>query len=137
MTYHYNGETSRSGIKSEAVRFAIVGTLTATMYFVNTILMINIFGLHPVISVSTSYIISIIFNYLAHYYWTYRSSVQQTKAFARYIVLGVTIMTMNATITYIFNDILEINYIIGQVVFVIMTLAVTFLVQRHWIYRSS
>jgi putative flippase GtrA len=123
-------------IADTAFRFAVVGIVTAILYYALLLISVEWLGLHPTLASSLCYVIVVVFNYLMHYSWTYNLSADHTTAGVRYLLMIGTGFLVNAMVMHVGVTWMGWNYLLVQTGSVAVIAAWNFVLSTLWVFRN-
>ncbi|MBZ8134240.1 GtrA family protein [Afifella sp. IM 167] len=120
--------------QAQLARYILVGSLTLGIYLSLLLGMVEGLGAAPWIAAVVSYLGSLLFNYLMHHSWTYRSSENHRSAAPRYLALNAGFLCLNAAVMAFVPALLGISYLWVQGGALVFIALLTFVIQRSWIF---
>jgi putative flippase GtrA len=127
MTLVWRRETS--------LKFAVVGLLTAGVFFCLLEFSISKLDLRPVVASSICYVLAVVLNYCMHYYWTYGVSRQHVRSGFRYVVMIFAGFILNMVVMYVGVELLKVHYFKIQILSVATIAAFNYFVATAWVFR--
>ena len=121
---------------SRFLRFALVGGVTALIYFSVLYVLVGLLNTDIVLSSSAAYILASMFNYCMHYVWTFESNQRHQLAISRYLVMCIVGFFINYTIMYLGSIYMEAFYLLVQAFAVMCILLWNFVIGSIWVYKS-
>jgi putative flippase GtrA len=115
-------------------RYLVSGSLATLTHFGVLILLVEIWGTRPTLASAIGFTVSIFVNYTLQYHWTFRSAVAHRVAFARYLVVTVTMLGVNTGIFWCLNELLGVLYILSQVVATGIVFLFNFTINHHYTF---
>jgi putative flippase GtrA len=149
---HFIDLVSRFGVKEKEAerffKFLIVGTLGFIVDFGMLTILVEVFGLKPVIANTFSFSAAVISNFTLNRYWTYPDSRSKRRRvqLTQFAVVSVIGLAINNTILVLtqgpFESLLRTmhapaairGYIPAKIVATIVVLFWNFFVNRYWTY---
>lgn len=119
----------------QLVRFLFVGTITTALYFGVLLVAVEIAHVPVIIASSIACIIAILFNYVCHYRWTFRSTAPHRRVLTRYALMNVGSFVLNAGVMAFGTEVLKWHYLIVQFFAMGMLVAWTMTASALWVYR--
>ena len=118
-------------------RFATVGLLTAALYAFILIVSVEAVGCPAFVGAAAAYILAVVFNYYAHYTWTYRADESHRFVVPRYLVTIVVLFFINVIATAVLPEFLGVSY--GRVQGFLMFLAgiASFVTLSKWVFSTQ
>lgn len=121
----------------ELYRFAIVGGATALIYFGLLLVSVEGLGVSPSSGAALSYVLAILFNYSLHKAWTFDSKVGHSTSAPRFAVFVVLSFAANVLLMSYGPALLHVHYLVIQVASAVMLVAVSYLMQKFWIFKAG
>jgi putative flippase GtrA len=131
------GELFQKDCYPKLLRFIVVGVLTALSYMGLITLFANVLELSPVVSVFIAYPLAVIFNYLAHYLWTFKSDLPHSVSFSRFLLVNALFYLINLLATDVVAPLLGMDFLPFQLVVTCSFAAATFVIQKLWVFCRS
>lgn len=116
-------------------RFFLVGGFSTLVQFSLLVLLVEGFGIPAVAATAIAYVLSAISNYLLNFYLTFGGR-NHLSAFTKFIVVVIIGVNINTFLFWLVNQ-SGPHYLIAQVVALVGTLIVNFLLHKYWIYRRA
>jgi len=120
---------------SKVFRYAIVGVIGTFTHFGILTLLVEAFNGDPVISSVVGFIITVIVSYYLNYRWTYKSSKKHKATLTRYLIVSLAGLCLNTAIIYVTVNILNLWYVIGQLIVVIVIPVHNFILNTYWSFK--
>lgn len=117
------------------LRFLFVGGTATLLQMLILVLLVEQFGLYPVVGSTLGYGIAALYNYLMNYHLTFASDKSHLETFPKFLVVVCVGMTSNALCMALFVAV-GLHYLLAQVGAILVTLVINFLLHKFWIYRS-
>jgi putative flippase GtrA len=118
------------------IRFCIVGVGTALLQSALLYTGVALIGLETTLASSIAFVIVVIFNYLMHYNWTFAEPAPHTKTVSRYLFMIFCGFLINGLIMYVGVSGLGVNYILVQIVAMLMVILWNFSLALLWVFRA-
>lgn len=123
-------------IQNRFVRFLLVGGSSTLIQFILLVGFIELFLMSKVYASAVSYALSAVYNYLLNYHFTFSSDQQHRETAPKYILAVGLGLSINTAVFYGLLLLLP-HYLFAQIGATLTALAVNFLVQKYWIFRSK
>lgn len=93
-------------------KFGVVGVIAFVIDFGVMVLLTEAFGLNPVTSATVSFIVSVVFNYLAsmRYVFRHREGMSRGREFAIFVVLSVIGLGINDALMWAGTELVALDY---------------------------
>lgn len=91
------------GLIEQFLKFGVVGAIAFLIDYGVLMLLSQVVGMDPVISASISFVVSVVFNYVAsmHYVFTRRDDISRRREFTIFVVLSAIGLVINEIIMVI------------------------------------
>lgn len=96
----------------QIMKFGIVGIIATVIDFGVLIFLTEVFGMNPVASATISFIVSLIFNYVAsmRYVFRHREGMSREREFAIFVVLSVIGLGINDGLMWLGTNFAGLDY---------------------------
>ncbi|MDR2197695.1 MAG: GtrA family protein [Coriobacteriales bacterium] len=103
---------------SQILKFGMVGGLAFLIDFGLLVLLTELVGLNYLVSATISFIVSVIFNYLAsmRFVFAHKEGLTRQREFAIFVVLSVIGLILNDLIMWVGTDLGGIDYRLTKIV---------------------
>lgn len=100
------------------MKFGVVGVIAFIIDFGVMVACKELLGLEPVIAATISFVVSVVFNYLASmkYVFAHREGMSRTREFATFVVLSVIGLGINDAMMWAGTVLVAIDYRIVKIV---------------------
>jgi putative flippase GtrA len=122
---------------SQLVRFGLVGTLGAGVYFLSTALLMRYCRWSFVASASTSFVLVVAMNYVLHYSWTFRSKRPHSSAVVRFLGTSVGGMAINSGFLFLGARFATLPQSVLLLTGACLVVLWNYLVSRFWVFTES
>lgn len=133
LNIHY---TDLRDILTQLAKFMAVGAVGTIVHYTILILLVEKTGMSAVLSSSVGAIAGAFVNYFLNYYFTFRSNRRHAKAIVQFYIVAGSGFLLNALSIWIMVDVLEIYYLLAQLVTTGIVLLWNFWLNRTWTFRS-
>lgn len=91
------------GLIEQFLKFGVVGAIAFLIDYGVLMLLSQVIGVNPVISASISFVVSVVFNYVAsmHYVFTRRDDISRRREFTIFVILSAIGLVINEIIMVI------------------------------------
>ena len=118
-------------------RFVGVGIIAAIIHYSTLIALTESGATDPVTGSAIGYIISGIANYFLSHRFTFRSSEKHRISSVKFTIVALLGLALNTTFMYIFVYMINIDYLVSQVLTMGLVLLSNFHFNRSWTFQSS
>lgn len=96
----------------QIMEFGVVGVIAFVIDFGVMVLLAEVFGLNPVASATVSFIVSVVFNYVAsmRYVFSHRAGMSRTREFVIFVVLSVIGLGINDALMWAGTELVTLDY---------------------------
>jgi len=116
-------------------RFGVVGVLTAVVHYGLLYTGVEVLQLDATLASSLGFVVSVVFNYLMHYNWTFGDPAPHGKTLHRYLVMICCGFVINALGMYIGERWLTLHYLLTQALALVVVVVWNFTVANFWVFR--
>ena len=121
----------------KAGKFAIVGVANTLLDMGVFWLLSVLLGINPYISQVISYSCGMLNSYIFNRSWTFRSQAKFfSPALLRFIILNLIMLGISTGLLFVLLDILAVPKMIAKVCATIITLVISFVVNRLWVFKE-
>ena len=120
---------------AEIFRFLVVGISTTILYFGLLLLQVEWLGLSTTLASTVACALSIAYNYLLHYRWTFGAIAPHGRVLVRFLAMSVGSLLINAAIMHYGVLLLDFHYLMVQVIAGAALLCWTMTLSTLWVYR--
>lgn len=102
---------------TQIMKFGVVGVIAFVIDYGVMVLLTEVFSIPPVASATVSFIVSVVFNYLASmkYVFSHKSDMSRKREFAIFIALSAAGLLINDAIMWAGTEIASIDYRIVKI----------------------
>ncbi len=124
---------------SQLIRFGIVGIIAFLIDYGLMVLLTEIFGVNYLLSATISFIVSVIFNYLAsmRYVFRHKEGMSRRREFAIFVVLSVMGLGLNDLIMWFMTGLFGISYLISKIVATAIVTIWNFVTRKKFLDAGS
>ena len=117
--------------------YTIVGIGTALGYLFLYIIMIEAFSFRPVTAAVLGYRPAIITSYILCYKWVFRSTLGLKETSIKFLTVNGLGYLINVTGVFVLTDILEMSYLLGQIITFIIVALHNYLLNFYWTFQQN
>ena len=118
-------------------RFMVVGGATAGLYYSILLVGVEIMGLGVVATSSLAYVLSLVFNYLSHYRWSFESRKPHRTAVLRYLLTNLIGFTINWVMMLSAQGEDTFQYLFIQTLAIVIIVIWNYIASSRWIFTYS
>ena len=123
------------GIGNRAARHLVAGGIGTLLYLASVAFLVEIFKLHPVLSVVIAFIVFEVYTYASYRIWVYQSNREHGYAIPRFLFITLLTLFLNVGIMYLAVEILELWYIWGLVGTTLVVPPTNFILNYYWAFK--
>lgn len=126
-------------IRAEAIKFAkyiVAGCLATGTHYVVMVVLINKFALPEVVSSSLGFIAGALVKYPLNYWAVFDSAAEHRGAVVRFVLSLVISFALNAALFAVLLRVLDVHYMVSQVLTTGIVLFVNYLLARYWVFTG-
>jgi putative flippase GtrA len=129
-------QTQTRSVAGLFARFAAAGAVGTATHYCVLIALVELASVAPAAAAAAGAVVGATVNYLLNYHVTFRSRSSHVATFARFAVVALAGMILNAGIVFLFVR-LGMHYLIGQFVATAVVLVVGFVANHLWTFAES
>jgi putative flippase GtrA len=118
-----------------ALRFGIVGVLTALVHYGLLYAGVELAGLPATLASSVGFLVAVVFNYFMHYNWTFGEPAPHGRTLRRYLVMISCGFLINAGVMLIGENLGSLHYLLVQALALVAVVLWNFVVSNTWVFR--
>ncbi|MFZ5526153.1 MAG: GtrA family protein [Pseudomonadota bacterium] len=119
------------------LRFLLVGGVATLIHYAILFLLHQLLGVNGAVSTSVGFLVSAVFNFLASYHYTFKSSAAKGGAALRYAAVAGLGLLLNGLIFWGLTERLGLYYMVAQVIATGIVLVFNFSAGRAFTFKSS
>jgi putative flippase GtrA len=128
-------EPSRRLLLRQFLGFAAVGVVGTAAHFATLLVLVQKFRLDPVWSSVIGFIVGAVVNYLLSYRVVFRSRKRHVEAMGQFFTVAGVGLLLNAAIMAFAVQVLNLHYLLSQILATGMVLLWNFAGNRFWTFR--
>ncbi len=126
------------GLIEQFLKFGVVGTIAFLIDYGVLMLLSQVIGMDPVISASISFVVSVVFNYVAsmRYVFTRRDDISRRREFTIFVILSAIGLVINEIIMVIGVNVLGDSALMVTITKLVATAIVmvwNFVSRKKWL----
>lgn len=126
------------GLIEQFLKFGVVGAIAFLIDYGVLMLLSQVIGMDPVISASISFVVSVVFNYVAsmHYVFTRRDDISRRREFTIFVILSAIGLVINEIIMVIGVNVLgdsALMVTITKLVAMAIVMVWNFVSRKKWL----
>jgi len=128
---------SRREVAARFVRYCVVGVIGTIVHFATTIALVEIGRLDPVVASVIGFVAALLVSFVLNRQWTFASQAAVSTSLARYVAVSVFGFLLNIAIMAAVTKWLNLSYLIGLALVVLIIPAVNFTLNARWTFRHG
>ncbi len=123
------------GLLAQLAKFGVVGVLATLIDFVVLIALTELGGWDPVLSAAVSFVVSVVFNYVAsmRFVFTRREDLGRAEELVIFVALSVVGLLINEALMWLGTSALSLNYVLVKVVATALVMLWNFCSRKRWL----
>lgn len=123
----------------QLLKFGVVGVIATVIDFGVMIFLTEVFGVNPVASATVSFVVSLVFNYLAsmRYVFQHRSDLSRQREFIIFVVLSVIGLGINDLLMWLGTAFTVIDYRLVKVLATAIVMIWNFVTRKIFLEERS
>lgn len=124
---------------AQFLKFGVVGFIAFFIDFGVMVACTELLHIDPVVSAGISFVVSVVFNYLAsmRYVFTHREDISKAREFSIFVVLSLVGLAMNEAVMWFGVNELHLNYMFVKVVATGIVMLWNFFSRKRWLDAGS
>ena len=124
---------------AQIMKFGVVGVIAFVIDYGVMVFLTEVFGLNPVVSATISFIVSVIFNYIAsmRYVFSHKEDMSRSREFVIFIVLSVIGLIINDVLMWAGTELVSINYRIVKIFATAVVMVWNFITRKIFLDAGS
>ncbi len=124
---------------TQIFRFLIIGGTAFVIDYALLYILTEYFDIYYLISSTISFIVSLIFNYIASIKWVFKTKEEdsQTKKLTIFITLSIIGLGINQLIMWTLSDLLTIYYMISKIVATAVVMCWNFITRKIFLEKKD
>jgi putative flippase GtrA len=122
-------------IRRQLFAFALIGAFATGVQYAVLAILVEGFAVHPVIGSSAGFVLSAFLNYRLNHSVTFGGTAQHARALPRFFVVAGSGLALNSSIMAVCYGLLDLHYVLSQLVATAMVFVWSFTANRLWSFR--
>ena len=127
----------RIGFLWQLVKFAWVGAAATAVQYLILFVLVHFGNQQPALASAIGYGLAACVSYALNYFFTFSSRRRHRRAIIRFGTVACIGLILNCMIFFAANEILEMNYLVAQILATVSILGWNFLANRNWTFGAS
>ena len=124
-----------------AVRFGVVGILTAVIHYGLLVLTVNFLQWETTAASSVGFVVAVSFNYFMHYGWTFAAGPGELpsphgRTLLRYLVMIACGFVINGSLMFFSVHVIGLHYLLAQFIALVAVVLWNFTLANLWVFKS-
>lgn len=116
-------------------RYAVAGGLSAFTHLGTLTFLVEAGAVRPVVASSVGFVLSILVSYTLQRGWVFASSTRHRTAVPRFLTATLVALALNTAVLTLGTEVLSLNYVVVQVVALILIPLSNYLINSLWTFR--
>jgi len=117
--------------------FSGIGAIGTSGHYAALILLVQVLHAEPVVATTIGFVVGALINYLLNYRVTFNSNKRHREAFTRFFTVACLGAMMNGLIMAAGINMLDLHYLVIQVVATCIVLAFNFIANKYWTFADN
>jgi len=117
--------------------FAGIGAIGTAGHYVCLIILVQLQLASPVLATTAGFAVGAIINYLLNYRFTFNSNKQHREALTKFLIVAVLGALINASIMSAGISLLELHYLLIQLLATAIVLVLNFSANKFWTFAET
>lgn len=124
---------------AQIMKFGVVGVIAFVIDYGVMVFLTEVFGLNPVVSATISFIVSVIFNYIAsmRYVFSHKEDMSRSREFVIFIVLSIIGLIINDVLMWAGTELVSIDYRIVKIFATAVVMVWNFITRKIFLDAGS
>ena len=124
---------------AQIMKFGVVGVIAFVIDYGVMVFLTEVFGLNPIVSATISFIVSVIFNYIAsmRYVFSHKEDMSRSREFVIFIVLSVIGLIINDVLMWAGTELVSIDYRIVKIFATAVVMVWNFITRKIFLDAGS
>lgn len=118
-------------------RFGIVGVVVTLVYVATTFIAVEFMGLAAVSASMVGQVASTSVSYFGHASFSFGVEADHRMYLWRFLIVAAVTFGLNVLVTYLFTDVMDLNYQISIAFIAILIPLTNYFCNRFWVFRSG
>lgn len=129
----------RPGLLGQIAGFGVVGVLAFCIDYGLMVLLTEAFGVNYLVSTTVSFVVSVIFNYLAsmRFVFSHREGMSRRREFVTFVLLSVVGLVLNDALMWVGQDMLGVDYRLTKIVVTAIVMVYNFVTRKVFLDGGS
>lgn len=124
----------QASVSLQTLRFAVVGTVTAGIYFLGYNALRGQLPLSPALASGIAYVAAIVFQYMGHATFTFRKRVLDAPQVIRFLVTNGAGLVFSTFGAFLLVSVLMMSDWIASALIVVALPIINWVVMRRWVF---
>lgn len=119
------------------MRFSLVGVIGTAGHYTTLLLLVNLCRISPVVASALGSVAGALINYSLNYRFTFRSQAAHGVSLLKFMLVALVGALVNLGTMWVGVNVLQMDYIIVQLVGTSLVLVLGFVLNRAWIFHTT
>ena len=117
--------------------YGIVGLIVSVTYVICTIFYTEVLEVTPIKASALAYVTSFMLSFFGNHHVVFKSKEGMSKTIVRFAVVSACIFTLTTTIMYLAVDVINVPYLYGVAVVVVVIPLTNYSLSLYWTFREA
>jgi putative flippase GtrA len=117
--------------------FSIIGAVGTAGHYATLITLVELLSQPAVLASTLGFVVGALINYILNYHITFQSDKPHRQALLQFLLIAVIGGMMNTALMYLGVELLQLYYIIAQILATGIVLVWNFLASKHWAFKTA
>lgn len=118
-------------------RYGVVGIVGTPAHYLTLILLVEAGGIGPVYATIAGSAVGALVNYLLNRRYTFKSAKAHADAGPKFLAVAVATGILNAALVYLGVNLLDMHYLVVQIVATLIVFLSNFALNNTWTFREG
>ncbi len=120
---------------AQFMKFGVVGVIAFFIDFGVMVFLTEVFGMNPILSAAISFVVSVVFNYVAsmRYVFKHKEELSKRTEFIIFVILSVIGLGINELVMWVGVDLLVWNYMFVKICATAIVMFWNFFSRKKWL----
>ena len=116
------------------IRFLFVGGSSTVVFLGLTWLFVDGLHLRVILGSSIAAILTVLYNYCLHFYWTFSSDIPHGRVLVKYVLMCLGALIVNGIVMHFGVEMLQVHYLVVQFLANVAVAAWSFSISSLWVF---
>jgi len=121
---------------NQFIKYGLVGIVGTLIHTGTLVILVERWNMSPYLASIMGFTLSLIISYFINLKWTFKNN-NNLSTFIKYITVSLSGLFLNMAIMYIFVHLLNVWYVIAQIVTVIIVPISNYSFNKYWAFKKQ